>query len=523
LCHIPYAGHCRRGKRHLYQGSTGGIEKELSGGSYTMRLRGSATSSEELSALPLSSACLDWRFRKSVGSALHIPNSACNPKTPVLHTGSYTIRPLDSDDGEALQALCERATDYFELVMGRPPGPAEAQSLYMALPEGKTYDHKLLLGVFHDIKLIGVVDLIRDHPHPGTWTLGLLLLDPLHRGRGLGRAIVHALEDWVRQQGATKLRIDVARQNVRALHFWRHLGFQLVAATNATMNDSMFHLERSMSESDSRSLAEDIALATRAARAGATVLLHYFKSAELTSREKAALDVVTVADIESQEAIVSVLRTACPHDAVVAEESSSSVATIPCSHQKVPYRHQPGRVWYIDPLDGTFNFTRGLPYWCISIGLVRDGVAEAGVVFDPLRDEMFTGWRGGGAWVNGKAIQASKIIDPRHAAVQITIDYAPDTRARSLHDTSAIAPHVMRVRNLGALALSLAYVAAGRLDAVVQRVAHAWDYAAGILLVQESGAVASNLDGSPFDLFGEDALVAATPELHTRLKNLLLV
>src|SRR5262249_12683756 len=139
------------------------------------------------------------------------------------------LAALTPDDGPAVQALLERSADYAELVMGVPPRPAEAQSLYIDLPEGKGYADKFLLGIFSGRKgeqrLVGVLDAIRDYPEPGEWWIGLLLLEPEQRGHGLGERAFRALEHWAGARGASGIRLAVLEHNVRAKRFWQRLGF----------------------------------------------------------------------------------------------------------------------------------------------------------------------------------------------------------------------------------------------------------------------------------------------------------
>jgi GNAT superfamily N-acetyltransferase len=139
----------------------------------------------------------------------------------------YTLRYLTEDDGAAIQQLCERCDDYFDLITGLPPGSAEAQSLFVALPEGSSYDDKALLGVLSapGERLIGVVDIVHDAPGPGEWWLGALLLDPAHRNHGLGARLVHALEAWMTALGAESARVSVLEQNTRGLAFWQQHGY----------------------------------------------------------------------------------------------------------------------------------------------------------------------------------------------------------------------------------------------------------------------------------------------------------
>lgn len=236
------------------------------------------------------------------------------------------------------------------------------------------------------------------------------------------------------------------------------------------------------------------------------VLLSYFGSSTLRTSEKAYLDVVTQADTECEQLVVGELKKSFPEDAIVGEEGARTESGS-------------GRVWFVDPLDGTFNFSRTLPFWCISIGMAVEGQPQVGVVFDPLHDELFAAVRGTGGWLNGNRIGASSVENQIDATLQLTVNYDREVIERSIADINAVARNVMRIRNMGALALELCYVGAGRLDAVAQRGSHPWDYAAGILVAEEGGATVSNLDGTGFDLFTDDALVAATSQLHASLAS----
>ncbi len=168
----------------------------------------------------------------------------------LLAIPGYFGRLLEPEDGRALQALLERCADYFELTCGVPPGPAEAQSTFTVLPEGKGYDDKFLIGIFKGSgqggsgqndsshkhsgekgcgELVGVLDVIRDHPHPAEWCLGLMLLDPCERGRGLGEHLYQAFECWVAEQGGCSVRLGVVEQNERAHRFWLRMGFEPIS------------------------------------------------------------------------------------------------------------------------------------------------------------------------------------------------------------------------------------------------------------------------------------------------------
>ncbi len=154
-------------------------------------------------------------------------NAASSFNTALSTIEGYPLAYLTPEHGPLVQELCERCADAIELVMGVPPGPAEAQSLYIDLPEGKGYEDKLLLGVFAGPdELIGMLDAVRDYPAPGEWRLGVLMFDPAHRGQGLGTRIVRAFERWAAAAGARAIQLTVAQQCEAAYRFWQRLGYQ---------------------------------------------------------------------------------------------------------------------------------------------------------------------------------------------------------------------------------------------------------------------------------------------------------
>jgi len=247
--------------------------------------------------------------------------------------------------------------------------------------------------------------------------------------------------------------------------------------------------------------------ATLAHRAGA-VLLSHFRSRRFESRQKGARDIVTTADIASEAVLMRGLTEAFPDDSVEAEEGGRVAAN-------------PSRVWYVDPLDGTVNYARGIPQWCVTIALFGDGVPLVGIIYDPIHGETLTAVSGRGAWRDGTPVPRRADVPLEDACVYLTIDVDDEGRHVGVDDVAALAPHVSRTRSLGSVALGLAYTAVGRLDAVVHRSAHTWDYGAGVLLVREAGGVVTDLSGEPY-MAGTVALIAAaTPALHADLVALL--
>jgi GNAT superfamily N-acetyltransferase len=140
----------------------------------------------------------------------------------------FRLRPLKAVDGPAVARLFDASADYFEIVLGRPPRSSDAHAVYHDGPEdGRPPDGKLLFGIRlpEDEALVGVLDVFADYPDPGVWYIGLVLLEPAARTRGLGRAVVETFAQDAHRHGATELQINVVEQNVAALSFWTRLGF----------------------------------------------------------------------------------------------------------------------------------------------------------------------------------------------------------------------------------------------------------------------------------------------------------
>jgi myo-inositol-1(or 4)-monophosphatase len=146
-----------------------------------------------------------------------------------------------------------------------------------------------------------------------------------------------------------------------------------------------------------------------------------------------------------------------------------------------------GRTWYVDPLDGTINYLYGLPHWSVSIACADAQGALAGVVLDPIRDELFAAARGGGTAMQGRRVRASRVADAGLALVATGFSYDPAERAAQAEVVARMAGQVRDIRRAGSAALDLAWVAAGRLDAYFEVSRSPWDSAAGELLVREAG------------------------------------
>jgi len=252
-----------------------------------------------------------------------------------------------------------------------------------------------------------------------------------------------------------------------------------------------------------------LAVAVRAARAAATVMRRYQREGFEVGFKKNRADLVTVADRETERRIRSIIGRAFPQHGVLAEEGGAVSGD---------GRHR----WLIDPIDGTINYVAGFPYYCTSIALEIDGRVEVGVIFDPERRELFTAQRGGGAFLNGRRlrVRTEKVIE---RAVLVT-GYSYSEHSDQARDTMRVVGHVLTcvraVRRVGAAALDLANVAAGRFDGFWEAGLNPWDVAAGMLLVEEAGGRTSNGDGRRHR-FGDPLLVATNRTLHRPLLRLL--
>lgn len=242
------------------------------------------------------------------------------------------------------------------------------------------------------------------------------------------------------------------------------------------------------------------------ARQAGSLLLGYFRDASLRRADKGAWDLVTEADVAAEEAIIAALRGRFPDHAIIAEESGQSGAARLC--------------WLIDPLDGTINFSRGLPNWGVSIALAEDGGVVHGAFFDPVHDELFYAERGAGALCNGAPLRTSGVSDPAEAVVDSSDTHGPhEELARRV--AGRLWGRVMRLHMNGSLVRALADLSSGHVDAVSGIGGGPWDCAAGGLLVREAGGHTTTMAGQPLSPDASTVLAAATPELHRALQTLI--
>ncbi|MGR3702096.1 MAG: inositol monophosphatase family protein [Paracoccaceae bacterium] len=228
--------------------------------------------------------------------------------------------------------------------------------------------------------------------------------------------------------------------------------------------------------------AADLALAlTAASEAGHVLMRHWKDRGNLSVQTKRAGDFLSQADLDAERCLKSILLEARPDDGWLGEETGASA----------PAR----RRWIVDPLDGTTNFLRGIPHWAVSVALEVDGQRRIGVVHDPVKSETFSASLGAGAFLDGAPIRVSGLADLSSALFGTGIPFGGmahiDDHAA---DMARLLPHCAGVRRMGAAALDLAYVAAGRLDGFWERRLQQWDIAAGLVILREAGARITALD-----------------------------
>ena len=253
-----------------------------------------------------------------------------------------------------------------------------------------------------------------------------------------------------------------------------------------------------------------LAVAVRAARNAAAVIsdaAHDLK--RLPTFSKQHREIVSAADSEAKNAIVTTLSAAFPDHAIVGDDGGARAMRNPDSSSR----------WIVDPIDGTANFGHGYPYYAISIALVHGPELTHAVVLDPVRDELFSAIKGQGALLNGVALRVSACTTLEHALVGTVFPTRKSAKlAAYLPVFGALAGRCGGIRRAGGCALDLAYVAAGRLDGFWVMSLKPWDVAAGALLVREAGGRVGDFAGGA-DFLGGDEVIAAAPGVFNALRE----
>jgi myo-inositol-1(or 4)-monophosphatase len=246
--------------------------------------------------------------------------------------------------------------------------------------------------------------------------------------------------------------------------------------------------------------------AIQAARQAGLVIAE--KTGRVPASFKGRNDPVTEIDREAQRIVRRVIRMRFPDDGFLGEEDDGHGGS-----SEVPAN---GRRWIVDPIDGTMNFVRGLPFFAVSIALEADGELVAGSLFEPMRGEMFAAAKGHGTTLNGLPVRVSSVASAADALMTIGMPADPARVPGCFEVFEDLSRHCQAVRRLGSTAVSLAYLAAGRLDGFWAGQLRSWDSAAGIVLVREAGGRVGHSDGRPFDCHVPDIL-ASNGLIHEEL------
>lgn len=251
-----------------------------------------------------------------------------------------------------------------------------------------------------------------------------------------------------------------------------------------------------------------IDIAIKAAREAGAILQDFARRG-FQIENKGRINLVTEADIAAEKHIIDVIKSSYPTHRILAEESGAQALS--------DLAIDSDYCWVIDPLDGTTNFSHGLPVYAVSIGIEYKGAMIAGAIYDPSIDEMYAAERGSGATLNGNKIQVSD-VDKLEKALLVT-GFPYDIKERLDEYLPTLGKFLARaqgIRRLGAAAIDMCYVAAGRLDAFWEDGLNPWDSAAGWVIVEEAGGRITNLDGSPYDNY-KGKLLCTNGKIHDEM------
>ena len=250
----------------------------------------------------------------------------------------------------------------------------------------------------------------------------------------------------------------------------------------------------------SRSGKSALQVATEAARSAGQVLRNNFRQ-ERQVKFKGRANIVTDVDLQSEKALKSFLRAEFPNHSILSEESQAVSGN---SSYK----------WILDPLDGTNNYSFGIPFFSVVIALTRGRDVLLGIVYDPMRDEMFSAQKGEGACFNNSPVHVTNKKTVKDSLVGLDLGYVDEKGKRSLEFIASLWPRMYAYRIMGSAALGMAYTACGRLDLYFHLLLYPWELACGSLLVSEAGGVVTDLDGKPLKKW-ENSVIATNQSVHS--------
>jgi len=242
-----------------------------------------------------------------------------------------------------------------------------------------------------------------------------------------------------------------------------------------------------------------------AEKAGRSLVRDFGEVENLQVSRKGPGDFVSTADLKAEKIVVETLQKARPSYGFLLEEGGTKTG------EDKSFR------WIIDPLDGTTNFLHGIPHWAVSIALEKDKEIIAGVVYDAVKDEMFLAEKGTGAFVTNKRLRVSGRTDFTQALIAIGGPRFGEEHARTFNrELAAVTSHGTATRRLGAAALDICYVAAGRFDGFWERELNAWDVAAASLILKEAGGKSTDISGGKDYIYGR-SIVSGNAQIHAAL------
>lgn len=252
-----------------------------------------------------------------------------------------------------------------------------------------------------------------------------------------------------------------------------------------------------------------IQIAIHAAKQGGAILLDYAQKGFQVHHKEQTINLVTEADLHSEQTIINTIHQAFPDHQILSEEQG--LQDIPTHPIK----------WIIDPLDGTTNFAHGFPMYNVSIGIEHDGACIIGVIYDPTRDELFLGQQGKGATLNGTPIHVS--TTPKLNEALLVTGFAYDVHTvedNNLKEFCAFTQRARGMRRTGTAAIDLCYIACGRFDGFWELQLNPWDTAAGKVIVEEAGGTITNYEGQPYSIYGT-TLIATNSLIHQEMVEVL--
>lgn len=245
-------------------------------------------------------------------------------------------------------------------------------------------------------------------------------------------------------------------------------------------------------------MTKELEVAIRAAKEAGKIMTEGWNT-DLAVSSKADNSLVTEIDSQAEEKIISIIKETFPDHKIVAEESGTSGDNVDC--------------WYIDPIDGTTNYSRRVPICGVSIALLKNGTPQVGVIYNPFTDELYQAEKGSGTLLNGVKVKPSDVTELSKAVIVVSYSHDPQIREKvTLLKTLTTANRTKR--EFGSAAYELGLLSSGRLDTMLLLGHKSWDYAAGVILIREAGGVVTNFEGGEWGIDDPNLVASGNEMLH---------